>query len=408
MCPQQKEINWKKNLFFIWLSQILSLAGFSSAIPFIPIYIRDRWGITSEHELGLWMSAFYFFGMLSFCAFMPLWGVLADRYGRKLMLLRACYLDAIIFSCFIFAPTPVWLIVFRFIASAFTGTVSAAQTLVVTTTPQEHHGLALGTLSSAIWSGNLLGFAIGGVVVHYFGFTIAFLVCGGMYLLAGIFAHLFIKENFTPPKKVERQKFHRSWSGITVSVWMIFLLIMLMAVARRLDDPYIALMIENIHGPENTALYTGWISAIVAIGGIFSGMILGRLCDLFSPGKVAIPSILVASGTMFLQAISGTLFMYATTRFINYFAAAGLETVFFSMLSRISPPERRGTYFGLASALRMTGILISTLLSGAIVYCVGVRNVYSAAGLLFLLIIPIYFFALNIIQKSYGRDYQSK
>lgn len=43
-------VNWKKNLFFIWLCQFLSIAGFSLALPFVPIYIRDKWGITGEHE----------------------------------------------------------------------------------------------------------------------------------------------------------------------------------------------------------------------------------------------------------------------------------------------------------------------------------------------------------------------
>ena len=69
------EINWKKNLLFVWLSQLLSLAGFAFAMPFIAVYIRDTWGITGEKELGVWMAAFNFFGMLSFCISTPIWGI---------------------------------------------------------------------------------------------------------------------------------------------------------------------------------------------------------------------------------------------------------------------------------------------------------------------------------------------
>ncbi|MDO5582267.1 MAG: MFS transporter [Planctomycetia bacterium] len=399
MDSPEKTIHWKKNLFFIWISQILSLAGFSSAIPFIPIYIRDRWGITDEHELGLWMSAFYFFGMLSFCVFIPVWGILADRYGRKLMLLRACYIDALIFPCFILAPSPIWLIIVRFIASAFTGTVSAAQTLLVTTTPQEHHGFVLGTLSSAVWSGNLIGFAVGGLVVHWFGFKVAFLCCGAMYLLGGLFAHIFVQENFTPPQGEKARKIGRSWSGISAAVWMIFLLIVLCAIARRFDDPYIALMVEKIHGPLDTAFHTGWINAVAAVGGIISGMCIGRLCDLFSAERIAIPSLILSSGTMILQGLSQSLPLYGIARFANFLAAGGLEAIFLSLLSKISPEERRGTFFGLASGLRMTGILISTLLSGSIIYFIGVRNVYITAGGLFLLIIPVFFLFMRISRK---------
>ncbi|MDO4587265.1 MAG: MFS transporter [Planctomycetia bacterium] len=401
----EKTINWKRNLFFIWASQILSIAGFASAVPFVPIYIRDRWGISGEQELGLWMSAFYFFGMLSFCVFTPVWGMLADRFGRKLMLLRACYVDAILFPCFLLAPNPLGLIIVRFIVSAFTGTVSAAQTLIVTTTPEKHHGFALGVLSSAVWSGNLIGFAAGGLIVHWFGFSTAFLTCGSMYLVAGILAHLCVEEHFSPPAQDVVPKWGKAWSGISISVWMIFFVIIITAIARRFDDPYVALMIEKIHGPENTAFHTGWISALAALGGVISGMVLGRLCDLFSPGKIALPTILIASGTMFLQAFSGSLLSYSSARFVNYLVAGGLETVCFSILSKISPKERRGTFFGLASGLRMTGILISSVLSGGIVYFVGLRNIYVVAGILFLLIIPVLSFALRIITIQYSKQF---
>ena len=393
-------INWKKNLFFIWLSQILSIAGFSSAMPFILIYIRERWGITSEHELGVWMAAFYFFGMLSFCVFTPVWGILADRYGRKIMLLRACYIDAILFPCLMFAPNPVWLIVIRFVISAFTGTVSAAQTLIVTTTPEQHHGFALGTLSTAIWSGNLVGVAAGGLIVHYFGFTVTFLLCGFMYLLAGILSHCFVQDDFQPPEPGTVQKLGSAWSGISLAVWMVFLLIVLVAIARRFDDPYVALMVEKINGAKDAAFYTGWISAAAALGGIVSGMLLGRLCDMLSAEKVVLPSLLLAGGTMILQAFSGTLLGYGITRFINYSSAAGLESAFLSILSKISPPERRGTLFGLASGIRMAGILFSSLISGTIIYYVGVRNVYVAGGVLFFLTIPVFFIALRFTTKK--------
>ena len=62
-----REINWKKNLFFLWLSQILSMAGFAAVMPFIPIYLRDHLHIEDEQMRGLWVSAFNFFGLFSFC-----------------------------------------------------------------------------------------------------------------------------------------------------------------------------------------------------------------------------------------------------------------------------------------------------------------------------------------------------
>ena len=393
-------VNWKKNLFFIWLCQFLSIAGFSLALPFVPIYIRDKWGITGEHELGLWMSAFYFFGMLSYCGSTPLWGVLADRFGRKLMLLRACYVDGILFPCFLLAPNPVWLIVIRFVTSAFTGTVAAAQTLIVTNTPEEHHGFCLGTLSSAIWCGNLAGFTVGGLVVHHFGFTAAFLACGALYLLAGASAHFFVRENFTPPPKGTLHKKGNPFRGLSAAVWMVFVMIVVMALARKFDEPYVALMIEKFCDPAKTALYTGWISGAAALAGIVSAMVIGHLCDLWSADKVAVPAALIAGAGMFAQAGAGSLLFFGTARFLNNLAAGGLEPAFFSMLAKVTPPEKRGAVFGLASSLRMGGILLGSALSGAVIWISGVRFIFAAAGIFFLLILPLHMAGHRLVGKS--------
>ena len=395
------EINWKKNLLFVWLSQLLSLAGFAFAMPFIAVYIRDTWGITGEKELGVWMAAFNFFGMLSFCISTPIWGILADRYGRKLMLLRAYYADAVIFPCFLLAPNPYWLIAARFIASAFTGTVSASQTIVVTTTPKEHHGFALGLLMSAIWTGNLIGLAAGGFVVQYCGYTIAFITCGAMYFIGGLLAHIFVVDNFQPEEASEtKESILQSMSGLSLGGWLIFGLIVITAVARKFDEPYIPLMVECIHGPDKTAMHTGWISALAALGGMISGALIGKLCDLYSPKRITVPTLLASGVTMAMQGLAMSLIGYAGWRFLHYVAAGGLEAIYLSILSKVTPANRQGAVFGLSSSLRMGGILIATVISGFIIYYLGVRAIYLSAGVIFLLTIPFYWLTDSVIRKN--------
>ena len=184
-------IDWKRNLFFVWLSQILSLAGFGSVIPFIPLYMRNVLGVMDDGERGLWVSAFYFGGQLSFCISMPIWGTLADRFGRRVMLLRANLVTALLFPLMAYVPNVFCLVLIRFVISIFSGTVNAAQTLVGSTTPEEHQGFALGSLSSALWSGNMIGYMVGGVVVDHFGYTPAFFTGAGMLLAAGLLVLFF-------------------------------------------------------------------------------------------------------------------------------------------------------------------------------------------------------------------------
>ena len=196
-----KPINWKWNLFLVWFGQIIALCGDAFALPFIPLYLRDHFGLVDEAERGACVAAYQFFGLMTFCISNPIWGMLADRYGRKLMLLRAYFLNGITIPLLMVAPSPAWLIAIKAIVSCFSGTVSASQALIVSNTPEEHHGFALGVLSTAVWSGTLLGLLGGGVIVHYCGYTTAFVTCGALFIFSGLLTLFFVREKFVPRSK---------------------------------------------------------------------------------------------------------------------------------------------------------------------------------------------------------------
>ncbi len=396
------EVNWRKNLLFVWLGQILVSCGFAVVIPFIPIYMRDHLGIESEHMRGVWVSAFNFFGQLSFCLAAPLWGALADKYGRKLMLLRANYASAILYPCMLLAPNIAILVFIRFCIAIFAGTYAAAQTLLATTTPKEHHGFVLGTLSTALWSGHMLGYLVGGLAVNYFGFRWTFIGSGGMFLSAALLTQFCVKENFVYVEATSKQSKKRfsSLQGFSIAIWSTLALFVIMGIARKFGDPYVAMMIEKIHGPEKTAYFTGWISGFAAIGGILSGIIIGKFCDKFQPRLIAMPSLFIASIGAFLQFLAPTLSMFAGARFLTYLASGGIDPAFQTILSRSSPENRRGVLFGLATSLRMGGILLSSVLGGAVIYWFGTRSVFIAESICFLMMIPVLILAIWLTNRE--------
>lgn len=401
-------ISWKRNLYLVWVSQLLAMAGFNAISPFIPVFIRDHFGIYDENVRGAWVSALTFFGMFSFCVSAPLWGMLADRFGRKMMLLRSYYITALLFPLLYFSPNMIVMIMLRFCVSAFSGTVTAAQTLVVTTTPEEHHGYALGLLSTAVWSGSMFGYMAGALIVNYWGYFWGFAICGIMYLLGGLLVQFFVKEDFVrqakPRSKTASAK-KRGWRGAlrtySPSVWLMLSLFVLMGLSRRYDEPYLAIMIETIHGTENTSYYTGIISAGAALGGVISGVVLGRLCDRYSPLKLAYPLIVLTFLFMLWQAFSPNLLSLGVARFCCFMTAGGLEPAFQALLAQMAPPAKRGTLFGVASSLRMMGILLAALSGGFVIYFLGTRAVFVVAALLMLSLLPLLRWATRYRQRRY-------
>lgn len=396
-------VNWKKNLFFVWLSQFLAMAGFGCCMPFIPLLLKDNLHIADDQIRGFYVSIYYLSGMVSLCIASTFWGILADRFGRKIMLLRASYMAALCYPLLAFAPNVGILILIRFLCSFFSGTVNPAQTLLVTTTPEDKHGFVLGTLSTSVWSGNMVGYLAGGLIVHYFGYTAAFMTCGAVYLTSGLLVHLFVRENFERKPQIRRMKKRKPALReiATPAVLWMLLLFLLMGIARRIEQPFVAMLVEIVHGEQGAAFYTGIVSAAAALGGVFSGILIGYLCDRFAPWKLAVP-ILIASGLASLcQACSFSIWMLIAARFFTYFAAGGLQPVLQVLLAKIIYPEQRGAYFGWTTSMNQAGGIVCSLLSGSIALLGSIRGIFAAAGIIMLLMVPLMFPAVRACRKEF-------
>ena len=399
----KRKISWKRNLVFIWLGQLLAMAGTSMVIPFIPLFLREKLGIEEEAERAMAVSIFFSVGMFSFCIFNPLWGAIGDKYGRRLMLLRAYFVTAVTFPAMYFMPNWWCLLAMRSVASAFSGTVAAAQALVAVTTPNDKQGFALGTLSTAFWSGNMLGMVAGGVVVHYCGYLTAFLFCGAAFLLGGIMTLLFVDENFTPPIKAEKSIENKSRFALPdfgVAVWVLLGLMFILPLARRCDEPFLALLVELIGGIDRAALNTGWVTALAAAGGILSGVLFGYLSDRCKPITLAVPALATAGGFMLLQSSADSLWVVGIARFMVFFAAGGLEPILLALLSNTIKPERRGAAFGWSASSRVFGGMGGALIGGGVISLLGTRGVFAFGGVLMFLLIPVMCWGISLVKRK--------
>lgn len=397
------QINWRKNLAFVWASQFLAMAGFGCCMPFIPMLLRDNLGITDDNVRGLYVAIYQFVGMLSLCVGTAIWGVLADKFGRKIMLLRAGYSAAFFYPMLVFAPSFTILVSIRFITAFFSGTVNPAQTLLVSNTPSEKHGFVLGTLSTSLWSGNMTGYLLGGVIAEYWGYTAAFISCSIMYLISSLLVHIFVKERFVRPDKnaVGNKKKKYKWKELaTPGVVWIFILFLVMGISRRIDQPFIAMMVELVNGLDKAKLFTGIVSASAAIGGVVSGVLVGWLCDKYSVYRLIVPVLILSMLAMTAHALSPNIWVLIISRFFVFFAAGGIQPILQIMISRITAPDLRGSYFGLTASINQVGGLICFALSGVVAYFLNIRWIFLTAAIFCFIMIPIAFFAVRICRRE--------
>lgn len=391
-----REVNWKRNLFFIWFGEILAMAGVGMIYPFVPVFLRDHFGIASEQERGMLVAVFYTVGMSSSCIFTPIWGILSDRYGRKLMLLRAYWAQALFYPLLYFSPNIFLFIVLRFLTSVFSGTLTASQALIVTNTPEKKQGFALGFFSTAIGAGHIIGYLIGAQFYSSFGAFWSFMAAGMIYVVGAVGVTLFVQEKFTPVppevRKAEKQKKTWHFRDFQPLIWVIFCLFLIIGTARRLDEPYLALLVEGImQGADSGEIVrmTGYLSMVSAVGALISGVLIGRLCDRYDPLLVTLPLAFVACVTMVIQAFAPSIIIVAVSRFFNYAVVGGLYPAFQTVASRNTDSKIRGTIFGIGASCNIAGWVVAGGIAAVVSFFCRINAVFVSGAVLYVLLFVI-------------------
>lgn len=397
-------VNWKTNLAVIWVSQLLSIAGFFFALPFGPYYIQEL-GVHDPSRIKFWVALFGAAPPLSLAIFSPFWGMLADRYGRRLMLLRANFGAAIVLGAMSMVHSVEALVILRLLQGTLSGTMIAAQAMVAAYTPERHSGMALGSLSAAVYSGSMVGTFLGGMLAEYFGYRPVFLASAILLLSAGLLIFFGARENFSrpqarPPTKGKRPP--RAFADLR-HVWPILLLLGAMSFARQFETNFFPLLIQQMLGTlQGAALWTGGLSAIAAVAGFLAGIVFGRMADLFRPSRIAQIAVVLAGILMVFHGLAPTFLFVGAARFGMTFCAGGLDPLFQSWLARETPPEKRGAVFGWSATARSVGWFIAPLMSGLVAAGYGIRAIYFVGAFLYILLLPLISWVLKQLAADAG------
>jgi MFS transporter, DHA1 family, multidrug resistance protein len=187
---------WNVTLYAVWAGQLLALIGFSSRVPFLPFYLGDL-GVGDVSGQALWSGAINAAGAAAMAITAPIWGLLADRYGRKPMLLRGLFGGAGVVVLMGFASSPWQLLGLRVLEGILTGTVAAATALIATSAPKQRLGYALGMVQTAVFAGAAAGPLFGGYAYDRIGPRATFVLAGAMLFCGGVTVAILARERFT-------------------------------------------------------------------------------------------------------------------------------------------------------------------------------------------------------------------
>ncbi|MDR1536362.1 MAG: MFS transporter [Planctomycetota bacterium] len=404
-----RTVDWKTNLAAIWLSQFLSLTAFSFALPFFPLYIREK-NIVPPGDAQFWSAVFFAAAPVSLMIMSPIWGILGDKYGRKMMLVRANLGGAFALYLMALVDNMEALLVLRLFQGAFTGTTPAAQTLVATGTPDRRQGFAMGLLMAGVSAGNSAGVFFGGICAKHYGPVASFKVSGILLFVSTLVVAGAVRENFVrpgaPPVAATRSaRFRRRREGIHnfLAGLPILLIIGFGAYLQTFDPPFLPLFVDFLFRqlPETRTLAaeavigevygaTGRITLLSTLGAMCGSVLAGKIMDRKTPSwtwsAIAGLSGTGAAWTFLNPTLGGVAVGRGICQLFLGAAAAALIVI----LSRVTPTSKRGAALGWSVTVRSIGWILAPV-SGA--FCgqyFGWRESYGVISLLCLLQIPMF------------------
>lgn len=192
---------WLITLLVVAFAQALSTGGISLVYPFLPIYVQslqDAHLFNRELLAGLVIAAPPLMGAIT----TPFWGRLADKYGRKNMVIRALLCSTVILLLMAFAQTALALIFLRALQGLTSGIIAANMALVAGECPRERMGFAFGALQVGLFGSVAIGPIAGGLLADQYGFQVPFFFTSAMLFLAALAVILGVRESYVPAKDV--------------------------------------------------------------------------------------------------------------------------------------------------------------------------------------------------------------
>jgi len=392
-----KPVQWKRNLWALWLGNFVTGAGSSMSLPFLPLFISEM-GNYSKAELSILSGVAFAVTFLSQAIVSPLWGKLADRTGRKPMLMRAAVGMTITATLTGLSPNVWILIALRLIQGAFSGYINNAYALMASEVPMNQSGRVMGTLTTGNVGGQLIGPIIGGFLAGILGYRIPFYCFGGLMLIASLSTLFFVKENFHPTTSQDKSESPFVHIKNPSIVWAMIISSMLIQAATTSINPILSLFIKELmHGSGNVAFVSGVIAALPGIATIFAAPQLGALGDKIGPQKVLIVGLIFCGVVFFPMFFVTTVIQLGILRFLVGISDAALLPVTQTVMTLNTPSEVVSRIFSYNQSFQAIGSVIGPLLASAVASALDYRYVFLMTVLLVLI-------NLVVVTRAYRKD----
>ncbi|MGB9643005.1 MAG: MFS transporter [Candidatus Ratteibacteria bacterium] len=373
---------WKKHLYIIWVAETISLIGFYFCLPFLPYYVQEL-GAKNIGEAALWTGLLQTVGPLMLVISSPFWGILSDRFGRKIMVERAMFSGFAILVAMSFVKNVQQLLVLRILQGFFTGTLTAAIVLAASKLPKEKSGFGLGLMQTSAYIAATVGPFVGGALSDIWGYRNTFYFSGILVGIAGCMITFGVHE---PEKsKGEKDDIEQESTNKNNILFLLIVLFLFQCAATFLS-PVLAIFIQKI-SPESKKIATiaGSIIAVSGIASVFSAIGAGHLAGK-KDYRILLAAMLGITGILtMLTSLCKTTGQLMLLRIAAGLSAGGIITTINTHIHLGTRQASLGKNFGVAGGISSLGAGIGPMIGGAIASIYSIESTFVFSGIMLFL-----------------------
>ncbi|HEM6033479.1 TPA: multidrug efflux MFS transporter [Streptococcus suis] len=373
---------WKQNLKVAWLGNFLTGTSFTLVMPFISVFVEEL-GVCPgqvEYYAGLAVSV----NALAAALMAPIWGSLADRYGRKPMMVRAAFAMIFTMGGMAFVPNVFWLLALRVLNGVFTGYIPNATALIASQVPKDKTGYALGTLSTGAVAGNLIGPTLGGILAEMFGVHTVFLLVGLLYAIVVLLTVFYIREDFVPIKKGEEMSVKEVFEQVKDRQMLVGLFVtsMIIIAAAQAVVPILTLYVRHLGQTDNLLFVAGFIISLPGMASLVTSGYLGKIGDRIGNHRLLLIALTYSLLINVFCVFAENPFQLGLLRFMYGFGTGALLPSVNSLLTKLTPKEGISRIFSYNQLFNNLGSVVGPMMGSAVAAHMGYDWVfYLSSGL---------------------------
>ncbi|WP_419710597.1 MFS transporter [Pseudomonas sp. NFX224] len=365
-------------IYLLFAIQLVSMGAMEMSGPFWPVHLR---GLTSSESVFSFASIAVYVGpMLGIILTSAFWGRIGDRYGHKLMMIRALA-GLSLTQLGLALSSDIWVIlILRFLQGAFAGYIAPAQAYGVSIEAPSRRARLFAILQISTNVGSLLGAVVGGLVLDYATFFWINIIASALCAVCTVVAAVTLPD--VPPVK-KTPVDHATPAKHSGSVWQGSPLLSLLGVmgilllARMLPQTSFSLYVSSVFEVSNSVV--GLCYGLLALGFILSATAWSRYFEHRTQQETMHRITYVVIGCIALTAVAGVTHnpvVFVIAYFIWGVLLGATTPVLMALISKTADSSQQGHVLGIAQGTAQFASIAGISAGGLLSQVYGLQYTY--------------------------------